>query len=152
MSACRWQADERIIAHHGDGFQCHVAGSLNSPLVVLLEQQCADQSDDGIVVGENADDLCTPLDLAVEPFDGVCAVKLCPVSLGKGHVGEHVLLRAVHEGCKLRYLRPDLIGDIAPLLAGGLWRVLGEGRGDEGGDDTLSAFSGMGQGIAHEVN
>ena len=33
-----------------------------------------------------------------------------------------------------------------------LWGVLGEGGGDEGGDDAPSALSGMGQGIAHEVD
>ncbi len=37
-SACRWQADERIIAHFGDGFQCHVAGPLDGPLIILFEQ------------------------------------------------------------------------------------------------------------------
>ena len=57
------------MAHRGDGFQCHVAGSLNGPLVILLEQQCADQPDDGIVVGENADDFSASLDLAVKAFD-----------------------------------------------------------------------------------
>jgi hypothetical protein len=32
VSACCWQVDERIIAHRGDRFQRHVAGSLDSPL------------------------------------------------------------------------------------------------------------------------
>ena len=87
MSACGWQADERIIAHCRDGFQCHVAGSLDGPFVVLFEEQCTDQSDDGIVVGEDTDDLGAPLDLAVETFDRIGAVKLGPVLLWKGHVG-----------------------------------------------------------------
>ncbi len=75
-------------------------------------------------------------------------MKLGPVLPGKGHVGEHVLLCAVHGSCKLRHLRPELIGDVTPLLAGGLWRVLGECGGDEGGHDTPSALSGMGKRIA----
>jgi hypothetical protein len=39
---CR-QVDGGIIAHGGDGFQGHVAGALDCPLIVLLEQDCADE-------------------------------------------------------------------------------------------------------------
>lgn len=53
---------------------------------------------------------------------------------------------------ELGNLRSDLISDAAPLGACCLWRLLGERRGDEGGHDTPSALSGMGQGIPHEVN
>lgn len=88
VSACGCQADERIIAHRGDGLKCHVAGSLDSPLVVLFEQQRADETNDGIVVGEDADDLCAALNLAVEAFDRIGAVELGPVLPGKGHVVE----------------------------------------------------------------
>lgn len=152
MSACRWQADEGIIAHLSDCFWRHVVGALDGPFVVLLKQQDTDQSDDGCIVGEDADDLCAPLDFAVGTFNGVCRMQLGPVRLGEGHVGEHVLLGAVHERGELRHLRPDLGGDIAPLCACGIRRVLGEGGGDEGGHDATSALSGMGQGIAHEVD
>lgn len=72
MSACSWQADEGIIAHYGDGFQRHVAGPLDGPFIVLFEQQRADETNDGIVVGKDADDFCAPLDLAVETLDRVC--------------------------------------------------------------------------------
>lgn len=71
---------------------------------------------------------------------------------GKGHVGEHVLFGAVHETGELGHFRSDLVSDIAPVGACSLGRVLGEGGGDEGGDDTPSALSGMRQGIAHEMN
>lgn len=72
MSACSWQADEWIIAHRGDCFQCHVAGSLNGPFIVLLQEQGSDQPDDGVVVGEDTNDLCAPLDFAVETLDRIC--------------------------------------------------------------------------------
>ncbi|MEY9784707.1 hypothetical protein ABIA23_006174 [Sinorhizobium fredii] len=36
--------------------------------------------------------------------------------------------------------------------ADGLRRLLGEGGGDEGGDDTAAALAGMRQHIAHEMN
>ena len=58
--------------------------------------------------------------VAVQALDRVGAMQLRPVLTGKGHVGQHVFFGTVHEGGKLRYFRPDLIGDIPPLLAGGL--------------------------------
>jgi hypothetical protein len=50
------QADEGIIAQRGDGFQCHISGALHSPFVVLFEQQRTDEADDGLVIGEDADE------------------------------------------------------------------------------------------------
>ena len=55
---------------------------------------------------------------------------------GKAHIGEHVVLGLVHEACELGQFRPQLIGHLAPLRFGGLGAVLGEGGGDEGGDDA----------------
>jgi hypothetical protein len=49
-------------------------------------------------------------------------------------------------------LWPQLIGDLAPLTAGGLGVVLGEGGGDEGRDDAPSTPGGMGENVAHEVD
>ena len=71
---------------------------------------------------------------------------------GEGHIGEHVGLGLVHQRGELGHLRPDLVGDEAPLPAGRLGVVLGEGGGDEGGDDTPALAAGMGQDIAHEVD
>jgi hypothetical protein len=66
-SACRGrQADEGIIAQGSDGFQRHVTGALNRPFIVLFGQQGADETEDGRVVGEDADDIGPPLDLAVD--------------------------------------------------------------------------------------
>lgn len=58
-------------ANRADAFQCHVAGALDGPFVVLFEQQRADETDDGVVVGEDADDVGPPLDFAVEALDRV---------------------------------------------------------------------------------
>ena len=41
-----------IIAHRSDGFQRHVSGALNCPLIVLFEQQGTDETDDGVVIWE----------------------------------------------------------------------------------------------------
>jgi NADPH-dependent glutamate synthase beta subunit-like oxidoreductase len=48
----------------------HVA-VLEQPLVVLFEQHGADQPSDAGLVGEDADDVGSPLDLLVQPFQGV---------------------------------------------------------------------------------
>lgn len=50
------EADGGIIAQWRDGFQRHVAGTLDGPFVVLLEQDCPDETDDGVLIGEDADD------------------------------------------------------------------------------------------------
>ena len=65
------QLDEWIVAHRGDCFQRHVAGALHGPFIVLLDQDRADETDDGLVVGEDADDVGAPLDLAVGPLDWI---------------------------------------------------------------------------------
>ena len=67
-------------------------------------------------------------------------------------IGQHVGLGLVHQGGELRHLGAQLIGDLAPLRAGRLGVLLGEGGGDEGGDDAPALPAGMGQDIAHEVH
>jgi hypothetical protein len=59
------------MAQWSDGFQGHVAGTLHGPLIVLLEQQGADQADDGSFVWKDTDDLAAPFDLAVEPLERI---------------------------------------------------------------------------------
>jgi hypothetical protein len=46
------QADDGIIGDGGDGLKRHVAGALDGPLVVLLEEDGADQAGDCGLVGE----------------------------------------------------------------------------------------------------
>ena len=49
---CR-KADGGIIAQRRDGFQGHVTGALNGPFVILLEQDRANEADNGVFVGED---------------------------------------------------------------------------------------------------
>ena len=70
----------------------------------------------------------------------------------EGHVGEHICLRFVQEGCELGQLGAQLIGDAAPLRSGGFGIVLREGGGNEGGDDAAALSTGMGEHVAHEVH
>jgi hypothetical protein len=73
-AAVSWKAGGWIITQWRDGFQRHVAGALDGPSIVLLEQDCADQADDGVLIGEDIDHLGPPLDLAVEALDRVGGV------------------------------------------------------------------------------
>lgn len=65
-------------------------------------------------------------------FDLIRAVQLRPVLLGKGHVGEDVFFRPVHQSGEFWQLRAHLIRDLTPLRLGR--RVVGLGKGcrDEG--------------------
>ena len=126
------QDDDGIIADGGDGFQRHVAGALHGPFVVLLHQDRADEADYGVVVGKDADDIGPPLDLAVEPLDGIGRADLVPMLPGKAHESEDVDFCLIEQGGELGELGAQLIGDVTPLLAGGVGRALCESRGDEG--------------------
>ena len=53
---------------------------------------------------------------------------------GKGHEGEDGDLGLVEKGCEPGQLGAQLVGDLTPLLAGGVGRALGEGGRDEGRD------------------
>ena len=114
------QTDDGVIAQSCNGFQGQVAGSLNDPFVVPFEQDRADETDDGRLVGEDADSISASLDLSVEALDGVGRVQLCPVRGGEGHVGQYIGLGLVEQGGELGKLWSKLIGDFAPLLPGGL--------------------------------
>ncbi|AUW42587.1 hypothetical protein CUJ84_Chr002225 [Rhizobium leguminosarum] len=59
------QADNGIIAHFSDSFQRDLTGSLDRPFVVLFEQESADETHDGILVGKGPDGLGASFDLAV---------------------------------------------------------------------------------------
>jgi hypothetical protein len=94
-------ADGWIIAQGRDGFQRHVTGALDGPLVVLFEQDRADQADDGIFIGEDADHLGSPLDLAVEALNRVDRVQLGSMLGREGHIGEHIGLGLIQEASEL---------------------------------------------------
>lgn len=83
VSAFRWHADDRIIAHRGDCLKGHVAGSRDGPFIVLLTQQRTDEAEDSVVIREDANGFCGALHLAIEPFDLACRMKLGPMLFGK---------------------------------------------------------------------
>ncbi len=64
-------------------FNFRLANRERSIHVVLLEQDRADEADDGVIIGEDADDLGPALDFAVEALDRVGRVQLGAVLLRK---------------------------------------------------------------------
>ena len=64
-----------LSAEEGHGLNQHVT-TLQLPVVVVLEQHGANELGDAVLVGEDADDVGTPLDLLVEPLERVCTVQL----------------------------------------------------------------------------
>ena len=91
LSGCQfWQADKGSIAQGRDCFQCHVSGALRCPFIILFQEQRADEPHDGLVVGEDANDIGAALDLAIEAFEWVGGVDFGPVRGGEVHVGEDV--------------------------------------------------------------
>ena len=105
LSGCHGgQLDDRIIAQRRDCFQAHVAAALHLPFIVLLEQQCADEARDGRLVGEDADHISAPLDLAVEALERIYGMDFRSGILRESHEGEHVGFRLVHQRGELRHL------------------------------------------------
>ena len=84
------------------------------------------------LLGENAHNVRTALNLAVEPLQRIGAVDLGPVFPGKGHERQHIVLGRVHQRSQFGHPGAELVGDAAPLLAGGIRVGFGE-RGDDPG-------------------
>ena len=78
----------------GDAHQSHVAALLG-PLVGLFHQHRADQPDDGVTVGEDADHVGTPADLPVEPLLGLWDQTCRQTSRGKPQKANRSLSAAV---------------------------------------------------------
>ena len=70
--------------------------------VVLLDQQHAGEPDQRCVVGEDADDVGAPPDLAVDPLERVGRAQLRPVRLREGVEGEQVILGLLEQLGDLR--------------------------------------------------
>ena len=76
-------ADVEIIVERDDGFQRHVEGALNKLLVVLLQQDGADQPHERRLFAKHTNNVAAPLDLAVQPFYRVGGVYLGPALCGE---------------------------------------------------------------------
>ena len=50
--------------------------ALDGPFTILFEEQRPDEADDGVIVGEDADDVSAPLERAIHPLAGVRGMQL----------------------------------------------------------------------------
>lgn len=73
----RYRRDVGSIAELSETFQAHVTAA-DGPLVVLLEEEGADQPFDGRFIGEDGDDIRTPFDFAIDPLDRIGRMDLRP--------------------------------------------------------------------------
>lgn len=81
----------------GSWFPPFYSRRVDDPFVVLLERDRAGEADEGVIIGEDADDPGPALDFAVEALDRVGRVQLDEVLLREGHVGENGSLGIIHE-------------------------------------------------------
>ena len=72
--------------------------------------------------------------------------------LGERHERQHVGLGTVNQGRQFGHPGAELVGDAAPLLAGGIGVGLGESGADPGRDEAAMALAGVRQDVAHEVD
>ena len=103
------------MADRRDGFQRHVAGSLDGPIVIVFHEDGADEAGDCGLVWKDADDVGSSFDLAIDTFDRVGRVQLGAVFLWEGHIGQHVGLGFIHEVGELWQLGAQLVGELAAM-------------------------------------
>ena len=139
-----------IVADRPESFERQVS-TLQLPLVVLLEQERTDQACDGCRVGEDADDVGSAFYLGIKPLQRICRMDLRPVCLREAHVGEDVRFGAIHQFGQFLILRPQLIGNDAPLRDCGVEGVLREHGVDRSKHHLPLTLAGVGQGVAQEV-
>lgn len=87
----------------------------------------ADQASDGGVVGQDADDVATPLDLLVQSLQSVGGGNLRPVLLRESHKRQDVLLGAVHAAGGFGEALTQAAGCLPPLALGRRLIRLGKG-------------------------
>ena len=115
-----------------DRFPLHEEGALDGLLVILFEEDGADQPDDCIFVRESTENIGSACDLDVEALDRIGGIQLGAMLFGERQVGQHVGLGIMHDGGELRYLGADLTGNAAPLGAGSFGCFLRKSRREEG--------------------
>lgn len=132
-------------------FQRHKAAP-HRPLVVMLEHERIGEADDRAALGVDADASALRLFSLLTRSVGLIDESCAQCSLGQHYLAEHLLPRAVrHDGEQLVSLA-QRIGDVAPLLVGGLGTPLGEDGLEHGGDGAMLLRVDMSQRVAHPVH
>jgi hypothetical protein len=106
---------------------------LKLPFVILFEQDRTDQALDTGLIGEDADDVGTTLDLLVQTLQRVGRMQLRPMRTREAHEGKDIGFGFVHEGGELGETRAELVGDMPPGSSTGGGNFLSEDGADRGG-------------------
>ncbi len=106
-------------------------------VVVGLDEERADESDDGLGVGENTDDVGAPPGLALEPFDRIVGPDLEPVHGWERGVGERVIGHVRETACDPGCERSELADDVVELGTRPVVVGLGEQGPDACGDELV---------------
>lgn len=146
---CR-EHDIWIVAYWGDGFKCHVSGTLDGPFIRLFHEDGSDETGDRGLVWKDADDLGAAFDFTIQAFDWVGCSASITMLVWERHVCQHVGFSLVHQRSQFWQFWPHLISNRTPLLTGRLGRVLCKGGTDEGRDDPAPALTGVGERVAHD--
>jgi hypothetical protein len=78
----------------------------------------ADEAGNGVFMGEPADHIGAPLDLAIQTLDRVGRVELRAMGRKEAHIGQYVGFGLVHRSGQFWHTGPRLVGDLPPLSAG----------------------------------
>ena len=135
----------------GKGFQAHVSPT-DSPLVVLFEEERANQAHNGAVVREDLNAVGAALDLADDPFECVRGTDFGSVVGEEAHVGEDIVLDSVLQLGETRKTIAELVSHVAPLFASGVLVFLDEHGLQQRADRAALARPDMREGVAEEVN
>jgi hypothetical protein len=137
----------RRFAAGGEYFQAHVAARFG-PFVILLGQHRADQADDRVAAGEDADHVGPPANFLIEALLRVVRPDLPPDFAGEGGERQDVLAGLVQmrgSGRQLGLERGDDLGVLGPDR--GRVRLLEDGA-DQGGDPRLGGLGHPGEQVA----
>ena len=120
--------------------------------IVLFQHQRTDQSNNGTIIGKDADDIGAAFNFAVEALERIGAGDLRPVLLGKGGIGQNILTRFIHQFGEFWCALTQRIGDALPLRVGILGSLLCENGFDHGDHRRTLLSSDMRQRVAHPMD
>ena len=124
----------------------------DEPLVILLDEQCAGEPDQGGVVGVDADDVGAPADLAVDALERVGASQLGPVLARERVEGEQVVLGVQSSWATFGATGSSRSTTSASRSRASWPELACEDLAHRGGDHRLLALGAVAQHVAQEVH
>jgi hypothetical protein len=120
--------------------------------VVLFDHDAGGEPDQRPIVGEDADDVGAPSDLAVDALEWIGRAQLRPVIAREAVESEQVLLGLLEQRRDLRERLAQPLEGLADELTGSLTALGVEERAEQGGQHRLLLAAGMAERLAQEVH